>query len=108
MATLLLPTFRTNLDHKYNLILDNETFTLEYHYNARADRWIMHVFDIEDVPVRHGVRLVVGIDLLRRVTLATKPQGEITIVDTTGADIEPDLNTLGEEPQVRYTEAADL
>ncbi len=109
MATLRLPTFRENLDHKYNLILDAETFTIEYHYNARADRWIVHVFDVEDVAVRHGVRLVVGgIDLLRRVALATKPQGEITIVDTTGNDTEPDLTTLGEEPQVRYTEAADL
>ena len=39
MATLNLPTFPANPDHKYNIVLDGVTVILEFHYNARADRW---------------------------------------------------------------------
>lgn len=105
MATLQLPTFRENLDHKYNIVLDGETFVLEFHYNARADRWTTHWFDVDNVAIRHGVRLVVLEDLLRRVALETKPAGSVDVVDTTGADTEPDSQTLGEESQLRYAEA---
>lgn len=104
MATRRLPTFRTNLDHRYNVVLDGETFIIEWHYNARADRWTTHWFDITDTPIRHGVRLVVMEDLLRRVALETKPAGSINVVDTTGADTEPDADSLGVECQVRYVE----
>lgn len=106
MATFKLPIFVDNLDHKYNIVLDGETFTVEFHYNARADRWTIHVFDVEDVAVRHGVRLVEGIDLLQRVALATKPQGTLKIVDTTGLDTEPNSVTLGAQSQLRYIEAS--
>ena len=105
MATLKLPTFRANLDHLYNIVLDNDTFTIEWHYNARADRWTIHVFDAAGIPVRHGVRLVILSDLLRRVALATKPSGQLDVVDTTGQDTEPNSVTLGDESQLRYEEA---
>lgn len=106
MATLQLPVFRTNLDHQYNIILETFTFTFEFHYNARADRWSMHVFDVDGTAVRHGVRLVNFTDLLRRVALATKPPGSIDIVDTTGTGTEPDSLTFGEETKLRYVESA--
>jgi len=105
MATRRLPTFAANLDHKYNLVLDGETFTLEWHYNARADRWTVHLFDAAGNAVRHGVRLVNYTDLLRRVALATKPPGSLDMVDTTGAETEPTAATLGSQTQLRYVEA---
>lgn len=106
MAVRDLPTFPSNLDHRYNCVLDGETVIIEWHYNARAGRWTVHLFDVLGEPIRHGIRLVVGIDLLQRVTIDTCPPGTLEIVDTTGADTEPDANTLGEECKVRYTEAA--
>lgn len=105
MATLKLPTFRENLDHRYNVVLDGETFIIEWHYNRRSGRWTTHWFDVTETPVRHGVKLVVIEDLLRRVALGTKPVGSVNVVDTTGADTEPDGSTLGVENQVRYAEA---
>ncbi len=108
MTTFRLPTFAADRDHKYNIQLDGETFTLEFHLNARADRWNMTVLDVENVPVRNGVRLVTGIDLLQRVALETKPTGELTVVDSTGNETEPTETTLGEECQLRYIEEADL
>ena len=106
MATLRLPTFKDNRDHRYNIVLDGVTITLEFHFNARANRWNVHFFDVENVAIRHGVRLVTGIDLLQRVALATKPPGSFTCVDTTGVDTEPDGDTLGEEVQFRYEETS--
>lgn len=106
MATLALPTFPANFDHKYNITIDGVLVTMEFHYNRRADRWSVHLFDVNDAPIRHGVRLAEGFDLLRRVALATKPPGTITIVDTTGNDTEPNSATLGVEAKLRYVEAA--
>ena len=105
MATRRLPTFKANLDHQYNVVLDGEQFTIEWHYNRRADRWTTHWYDVTETVIRHGVRLVTYSDLLRRVALGTKPQGSVDVVDTTGADTEPDSATLGLETQVRYVEA---
>ena len=105
MATRELPTFPSNLDHRYNVQLDGLTITFEWHYNRRADRWSIHLFDVDNIPIRHGVRLVTGIDLLQRVALATKPPGTLIVVDTTGADTEPDSDTLGNEARLRYAEA---
>jgi len=105
MATLNLPVFASNLDHRYSIVLDGETFILEYHYNARADRWTMHVLDVTSSPVRHGVRLVVLDDLLRRVALASKPAGQLAIVDPSGNDTEPSASTFGAEALLRYVEA---
>lgn len=106
MATRELPTFPSNLDHKYSVVLDGETITVEWHYNARASRWTIHLFDVEGTAIRHGIRLVTGIDLLQRITIATVPPGELTILDSTGADTEPDADTLGSECLLRYVEAA--
>jgi hypothetical protein len=108
MSTLRLPTFRTDFDHRYNIVLDGVTVILEFHYNRRADRWNVHFFDVNSTPIRHGIRLVIGIDLLQRVALRLQPPGQFTVVDTTEADIEPDGNTLGVECQFRYIEEADL
>jgi hypothetical protein len=108
MTTYRLPVFPADADHKYNIQLDGETFTLEYHRNARANRWNVTVFDVENNPVKHGARLVNGIDLLQRVALGTKPAGKLTVVDTTGQELEPDADTLGDECQLRYVEEADL
>jgi hypothetical protein len=109
MATLRLPTFKDDPDHRYNIQLDGQTFFLEFHYNERADRWSLHLFDITDTPIRHGIRLASGaFNLLQRIALATKPPGSLFVIDTTGADTEPDGDTLGVETQLRYTEEADL
>lgn len=105
MATLKLPTFRENLDHQYNIVLDGETFVLEFHYNRRAARWTTNWYDVENEPIRHGVRLVNYTDLLRRVALDTKPPGTVDVVDPAGADTEPDADTLGVQVQLRYVEA---
>lgn len=108
MTTQLLPIFRTNRNHRYDIVLDGVTTIIEFHFNARADRWSIHLFDIEDTPIRHGIRLAEGFDLMRRIVLATKPPGELRIVDPTGNDTEPDGLTLGVETQLRYLEEADL
>lgn len=105
MSTLRMPTFPANLDHKYNVVLDGETFVVEFHYNARADRWTTSWFDATNTPVRHGVRLVNYTDLLRRVALASKPAGSVDVVDTTGSGIEPTGATFGVEADLRYVEA---
>jgi len=106
MATRELPVFPDNLDHRYSVVLDGETFILEWHYNARANRWNLHLADVNGNSIRYGMRLVVGTDLLQRIALASCPPGTLTVVDSTGADTEPDSDTLGNECKVRYVEDA--
>ncbi|KPK36969.1 MAG: hypothetical protein AMJ69_12790 [Gammaproteobacteria bacterium SG8_47] len=106
MATRELPVFQDNLDHRYSVVLDGETYILDWHYNARAHRWNLHLADVNGNSIRYGMRLVVGTDLLQRIALASCPPGTLTVVDSTGADTEPDSDTLGNECKVRYVEGA--
>lgn len=105
MATLVLPTFRAFPDHRYTVLLDGETFTLEFHLNKRANRWSMHVFDVEGNAVRHGIKLVEGIDLLQRISVEGRPPGEIRVADPTEDDTEPTETNLGVDTSFRYVEA---
>jgi hypothetical protein len=108
MTTLNLPVFPADPDYRYNIQLDGGTYILEFHLNARADRWNLSIFDVENQPIRTGVRLVTGIDLLGHVASLRKPPGKLTVVDTTGQDLEPNAETLGDECLLRYIEEADL
>jgi hypothetical protein len=87
--------------------LDGASFELRFRWNPRAAGWFLDVFDAGGEAIVLGVRIVVSWPLLRRVTHAGRPAGEIMAVDTTGGG-DPGRDDLGSRVVLKYFDAASV
>lgn len=104
MATLEIPTSTTLALYRQQVELDSAVFLMSFRFNAREGFWYLDIDDVDGVPVRSGIKLVVSIPLLRLVTAATRPLGEMVVIDTTSTDAEAGLGDLGADSLLTYEE----
>lgn len=70
-------------DQQFGAYLNNQRVTIRVRYNPMSDRWSFDL-SLDDIPVLHGRRIVLGVDLLapftfdigRLYALATAAGGE--------------------------------
>lgn len=108
MATLQIPT-RTDVT-RYRQIVDLEgtSFVFDFNFNSREGFWYFDLLDINEDPIKVGIKVVVGFPLLRLVRDARRPLGEVTAIDTTNSGKEAGQTDLGEEVVLLYTESTDI
>jgi len=83
IPTLALPfyTIRTRLD--------DSDFTLEFNYSDRASRYFLNIYDVNDVLLVAGLKLVPNVQLLRYYAhVPGMPPGEL-VVSALGQDGSP-------------------
>lgn len=51
-------------DQQFGTVLNNQRVTIRLRYNVYIDRWSFDL-SIDDLPVLHGRRVVIGVDLLK-------------------------------------------
>jgi len=73
--------------------LEGQTYTFEFNWNSRTDRWSLSIANTDGTRVLDGAILAMGIDLLRTVpgTFAHVPPGILFV----GGEDEPTLETIG-------------
>lgn len=77
---------------KFSTVLTENEYLLNFRWNTRAEFWTMDIYDLEEVPIILGIKLVIGYPLLsQRKYLQTCPPGEFWVFD-------PSLDTLYQEP----------
>ena len=109
MSVFTIPTRVDLLEYRQQVTLDGVLFNMLFKYNAREDFWYMDLRTSSDVPIKLGIKLLTGFSLLRLVADTTvRPAGGMTMVDTTDADQEAGLLTLGTAAALLYVEEADL
>lgn len=109
MAVYTLPVRAGAPWHDFTVELDGRPYVLELAWNARAAAWFLHVRDADGGPLLMGLKLVVGLPLLRRFRHEDRlPRGELIAVDTQGAAADPGLDDLGRRVLLLYLDAADL
>ena len=83
--------------------LDGVTYRLLFRWNAREEYWYMSLFDIEDVPLSGGIKLVAGCRLLRHLADYTvRPPGELIMLET------PTRTTLGQDALLVYLDEDEV
>ena len=107
-------------DYQQITSLDGSDFILRFLFNQREAKWYLDIADKDGVAIVNGIKIVVGISLLRKVTDARRPPGLLTAMDTTVRDIEdfaagdqslqidPGLNDLGAGVILIYYPRAEL
>lgn len=82
--------------------LDGAVYRIRYRWNERAGAWHMDLFDLDDDPIRLGMRLVLHELLLRDLVHPQRPPGDFVVSAHHGGD--PGLNDLGERVTLFYIE----
>lgn len=54
---------KDHADQQFSAIVENRRVTIRLRYNVSSDRWSFDL-SIDDLPVLHGRRIVLGVDLL--------------------------------------------
>lgn len=108
MTVLLLPTRQDVPFYDFQIALDGAMFWLEFHWNLRDSSWRFSIFDATDTPLLVGRKVVLGIPLINRFRDPRLPAGDLSAIDTSGADVEPGFADLGARVHLLYTELADI
>lgn len=84
-------------------------YLLTFVWSQRAGHWLLTLADADGSPIASGITLVTALPLLRRVSDARRPPGELMVVDTSGAlDVDPGFADLGQRFALLYLDPSEL
>jgi len=108
MAYLEIP-IRTDIPaYQFQITLEGTVYTLHFHYNTRAERWVMDVNNVDDEPIVVGVPLLYGLPLLDRYQDERLPLGSFMILDETGEERNPTRDGFGSDFKLLYRESTTV
>ena len=89
--------------------LGGADYLLRFRWSQREGHWLLTLSDSDGVAIVSGVVLVTAVYLLKRVTDARRPAGELLVVDTSGAnDVDPAFDDLGDRFGLLYLEPSEV
>lgn len=80
--SLIIP-FRDLPAFRETVVLDGETFILDFQYNTRAEFWTMSLFSRDAAPLLTGVKVVLSYELIQRYGTRSLPAGQVVAIDIT-------------------------
>lgn len=105
MATLLQIPAPSNVSARtQRVVLSGREYILSFYWNEFEAKWYLDVSTNEGEALILGVKLAMGVNLLRRVTDARRPPGPLFLIDPSGSDVDPGLRDLGKRVQLLYVD----
>lgn len=104
MTTLLIPVRFGVPAFRELVTLSGADFILDVTFNDRDSAWYLSVSDVDDAPIVEGVKIVLGLPLLRNCVDVRRPLGDFIAIDTSSAGAEAvtvdDLGDVDDDPRV--------
>jgi hypothetical protein len=88
-----IPITVTGPGQSFLIDLEENTYEITLRWLENAGKWYMRLKGISTDEDFVGIALVGGVNLLRPFAITTL--GALYVVDTTGANLDPDFDTLG-------------
>lgn len=88
------------------ITLQGVTYTLEFQYNARAQRWFMDILDVSEQPLLLGIPLEIDRDLNGQYGAYVFPQGLFFCRDNSGQGQAPTLNSFSVDHVLLFVDLA--
>ena len=107
MAIVEIPT-RTDIPaYKIKIDLDDVTYTMQFYFNARMNRWHLNILTDNEEPLLMGIPVHVNVDLVGRFkeTNKTLPQGTMFATNSTSEYVEPFRDNFSTDVRLYYSEA---
>ncbi len=108
MTTLVIPTRTDSARYTMAVALEKQTYRFDFEWNDRDASWSFDIYDVNNVILLAGRKVVLGYPLIARYRDPRLPPGDISAIDTSGADLDPLFADLGDRVQLLYTESADI
>lgn len=105
MATVEIPLDSSLVAQKFRVDLDGITFTFDFDFNERSQRWRMNISDDVESPLLTGVPVLPDVDLLRyHQHNPNIPQGNFAAFNLDSPGVPPVNGELGSEVILIYEE----
>ena len=89
-------------------VLDNIIVTFQFNWNERDQLWHVALGNSFNVSTVRNLRGAIAKDILApHQSNPDVPQGVLSIVDTTGSDVEAERDEFGGRVVMRYTEVEE-
>ena len=105
MASFTIPLEPNTPSQEQTSTLDGVEYILRIDWNARDQSWTLGIYDLNEVPLTLGIKLVASLPLLRRELNPALPPGQLWIVDDSNEDRDPTLTDLGLRCTLMYVTA---
>ena len=90
--------------YRLSTSLDGVPYIFDVHWNDRDQAWYFDLLEVDESPIIHGVKVVLGTYLGRRSTHQFFRDGVLVVTDLSGEGRDAGLDDLGARVQmVRYS-----
>lgn len=103
----ILPVFTPTTYCSYEIDLDGRDWTLVFKWNNRANAWYLRIENDRGRVVAQGIRLVVGVDLLRLFP-GDLPPGLLAVISLRPVQTDPVFESFSRSHRLVYFEASDI
>lgn len=95
-------------NYEFTITLENVLYGFQFNWNERMQRWTFSIYDEEGSPIVEGQPVISGFLSLDQFKDTRLPQGKLLFTDTSGENIDPGKEDLGERVFLGYLETTDL
>lgn len=106
MAILSLPVRSDLKSYNFAVDLDGDAYLLRFRYNPRMEAWAMDIATTQNEDIINGIILQTGVPMVEHIASENAPKGAFLLIDETGANLDPESETLGNEVKLLYVEAS--
>ena len=103
-----IPFVAGNPHHSFITVIDGTEYVFTARWNARDAAWFFDILDIDDNPIRYGIKVVLGAILGGRIADARFPSGYFMAEDLSGQNLEAGLDALGDRVVVSFFTVDDF
>jgi len=97
-----VPSYRVSTN------LDGVQYILDVRWNGRDEAWYFDLLDEDEVPIKSGIKIVLGVLLGWRSTNPEFPTGQLIASDLTNEGRDAGFDDIGDRVQVFYFADGEL
>lgn len=88
--------------------LDGEDFILRFLWNERDSHWYLTIRDSSGIDIATGFKIVADVPFAVHVASGMMPHGQLWIIDTTLAGVDPGLRDIGGRVLLIYVDLENV
>jgi hypothetical protein len=81
--------------YKFKITLAKTSYTLNFRFNGRMNRWILDINDVANNQIMSGIPILILRNLFNQYPELNLPNGIIFATDDTGKDTQPTMYSFG-------------
>lgn len=102
-----IPITSAVANYDFKTTLEGLVYSFRMQWNQRFNRWVMSLSDGNDQPLIQGVPVLSGPIVLEQYVTEGLPPGAILFLDTSGENIDPGRDDLGDRVRMFYITSDD-